>query len=141
MTVTVPLGFRISWYSASPFSRVSQDTTLGGFPLAEVQVATRTLSSCPFLARSTAWVPSIQLVGLAVGTTPWHQLKLPVTPASQLCFAKALPRISLGKCLMPVNPSCCTNSPVFFLDFLESWHNQAKQLPSLLWCPMYLPVS
>lgn len=53
MTVTVPLGFRISWYSASPFSRVSQDTTLGGFPLAEVQVATSTLSSCPFLARST----------------------------------------------------------------------------------------
>lgn len=74
MTVTVPLGFRISWYSASPFSRVSQDTTLGGFPLAEVQVATRTLSSCPFLARSAALVPSIQLVGLAVegGATPWH---------------------------------------------------------------------
>lgn len=73
MTVTVPLGFRISWYSASPFSRVSQDTTLGGFPLADVQVATRTFSSCPFLARSTAWVPSIQLVGLAAGNkrAPW----------------------------------------------------------------------
>lgn len=73
MTVTVPLGFRISWYSASPFRRVSQDTTLGGFPLAEVQVATRTLSSCPFLARSTVWVPSTQLVGLAAGKQrePW----------------------------------------------------------------------
>lgn len=76
MTVTVPLGFRISWYSASPFRRVSQDTTLGGFPLAEVQVATSTLSSCPFLARSTAWVPSTQLVGLAAGKrrAPWDQL-------------------------------------------------------------------
>lgn len=75
MTVTVPLGFRISWYSASPFRCVSQDTTLGGFPLAEVQVATRTLSSFPFLARSTAWVPSIQLVGLAAGNqrTSWVQ--------------------------------------------------------------------
>lgn len=67
ITVMVPLLFRISWNSASPFSFVSQVTVLGGFPLEEVQVATKIFSVLPDLAISGLLVPSIQFVGLAAG--------------------------------------------------------------------------
>lgn len=152
MTVTVPLGFRISWYSASPFSRVSQDTTLGGFPLAEVQVATRTLSSCPFLARSTAWVPSIQLVGLAAGNqkahgtgstslseTPGPGEYVPAAPPSgcsgqppsQLCFPRAPPSTSHRNfCTSNLRCSCSTICITFCQAeaFMASWRAQGKWL-------------
>lgn len=71
MTVTVPLGFRISWYSAALFSRFPGHHT-GRPHWADVQVATRTFSSCPFLAFEALPGCLIQLVGLKLPETREH---------------------------------------------------------------------